>query len=116
MEIFEKQGVGDLDARFGMDLIFQPVFVRVHFVRLSGSGTDVAELLVFLEDRASGAHNVRLFGLAAAGVDADLNLRFLREGRSGYAMQFPRQLRVTWSSPDGDELGWGVAVGLERTP
>lgn len=115
-EIFKRQGTAAMDLRLGMSVAFRPVFLRVHFVRLQGSGTDTGAFELLVDDGADGAHNVRIWYRSDAGVGKDVNLRWLPAGRSSFAISPPGKFKVTWANPDTGDLRWGVQLALEPVP
>lgn len=116
MDIFGRQGTDAMDLRLGMAAVFQPVFLRVHFVRLQASGTETGAFELLIDDGADGAHNVRIWYRADAGVDKDVFLRWLPSGRASYAMAPPARFQLTWANPDTGDLRWGLQLGLEAVP
>jgi hypothetical protein len=113
VELFQDQGTGDIDHAYGLPADYYPVFLRVHFERITGSGTDTAELVFRADDQADGAQNHIVWRRAARGVDADVNLRFAPDWRETHVRSGGTKLRVAWTNPDAGDIRWGLQMGLK---
>ncbi|UCE60480.1 MAG: hypothetical protein JSU63_01780 [Phycisphaerales bacterium] len=104
-------GSADIDEAFQLDCRFRLVFVRCHF-----SGSDgTASLTVSIDSAAGAVYDTRLFTIAKAGTNRDVNLRISREEGaepSPWTFQAGDAVRVQWTNPDTSNITWGLEVGL----
>jgi hypothetical protein len=121
MEVVRDQGLGDIDFKASLAETqlathprrqFVPCFCRVHFARIQASGTDTAVFLLRVGNEEP-AFDTQVWRVAAAGVGADVNLRWHPAWRKGWALSPGQSFHVTWTNPDSDDILWGLEFGLE---
>lgn len=123
MTQIRQSGTGAMAAIIGGDQRGRPfpslpqpwhlAFVRVHFARLAGSGTDVANLVLSVLGARGAVYDTVLHTRQSVGVAADVNLRIAPEERDCWIFDDEDLLLLSWGNPDVGELTWGITVGVD---
>ena len=108
----ERSGSGDIGFSDGLLNYFRLVFIRAHFVRVAGSGTDVADFVIGVDAASEEAHNYDLYTITGAGVGADVNFRVMPAEADHWRFKQDDVLRLAWTNPDAGDIVWGVNVGI----
>lgn len=118
-------GIGNIAQKFEPNpgLGYRLVMVRCHFLRASGSGTDVANLIMSVDSERSRNDNHSRFnhqiwvfrdvGVSPAGVNADAFLWVEPERREAFKFGAHDWLTFAWTNPDSGEIEWGLEVTVE---
>jgi hypothetical protein len=117
VEIFPangSSGTGNMQVSLRPGGKFVVVFVRCHFRRLAGSGTDTATLTMDLDSDLGTDFDVRLLTQSAAGVAADVHARFDVDTLDCWTFKDEEALTFNWTNPDPGEIAWGLTVGIRR--
>lgn len=104
-------GSGDINSAFLRDRRFRLVFVRCHFV----GGTGTSPLTISVDSGAGSAYDVRLFTIAQAGTNQDVNFRITSDELtepSPWTFQEGSSVRIAWTNPDSPNMTWGLEIGL----
>ena len=109
-----SSGTGNMQVSLRPGGKFVVVFVRCHFRRLSGSGTDTAALTMDLDSDLGTDFDVRLLTQSAAGVGADVHARFDLDTLDCWTFGDADALTFNWTNPDAGEIAWGLTVGIRR--
>lgn len=107
-------GTGHMQVTIRPGFQFVVRFIRCHFVRLSGSGTSVANFTVTLDSDFGATFDNLLETFASAGVGADLRANFANETIEAWAFWDGDGLTFNWTNPDPGEISWGLTVGLQQ--
>ena len=113
-------GVGSMSVPIKPNLTvrgaaFVLTFVRVHFVRVAGSGTDTATLYLDLDSVKGAQWDARLLGSSAVvGVGADVNWRYSDDTQQAFSFIDGDVPTLVWTNPDANEIEWGVEVGVQE--
>ena len=105
-------GTGNIQVPIKPGYSFALLYIRCHFRRLSGSGTDVANMTIDLDSFRGDDFDVRMLTLTSVGVAADVNLRVVEE-IDHWTFDNDDCLTVNWTNPEiGGEIAWGLEVGI----
>lgn len=106
-------GGGDMSVPVRPGYKFQVSYIRAHFRRLSGTGTDVATLTADLDSWRDEDHDVRLASFASVGVGTDVHFRVNDEEASQWVFESGDGLTFNWANPDtAGEIRWGIVIGV----
>lgn len=117
IEIYPSNGVsgtGNIQVPMRPGFRFVLVFVRCHFRRTTGSGTDVAAFTMDLDSDLGTDFDTRLLTQSSAGVSADVHARFDVDTRDCWTFNDKEGLTFNWTNPDPTEINWGLTVGIRR--
>lgn len=92
---------------------FRLGFIRGHFARVAGAGTNLADLTLQLLSAAGAAYDAILFTKQLVGVGVDVNLRIAADEAGHWEFRNNDLLQINWPNPDVAEIEWGLTVGLE---
>lgn len=87
-------------------------WVRAHFIRETGSGTDTASMTADVVSRKGAWNNARLMTWTGAGVSADVFARVHPDEYQDWTFEAGDRLQFNWTNPDSDEIIWGLEVAL----
>lgn len=107
-------GSGNMQVSLRPGGRFAIVFVRCHFRRTAGSGTDTASFTMDLDSDLGTDFDVRLLTQSAAGVGADVHARFDVDTLDCWTFGNADGLTFNWTNPDPSEINWGLTVGIRR--
>jgi hypothetical protein len=117
VEVFPANGFsgsGNMQVSLRPGGRFAVVFVRCHFRRLSGTGTDTASFTMDLDSDLGTAFDVQLLAGLTAGVGTDINRRFTIETLDNWIFADRDALTFNWTNPDPGEVEWGLTIGIRR--
>jgi hypothetical protein len=117
VEVFPADGAsgsGNMQVSLRPGGRFVVVFVRCHFRRTTGSGTDVATFTMDLDSDLGPDFDVRLLTQSSAGVSADVHARFDVDTLDCWTFGDSDSLTFNWTNPDAGEINWGLTVGIRR--
>lgn len=114
VEEFSCEGSADLAHVIQPGRRFSLLYVRCHFRRTGGAGTDTAAFTLDLDSWRGAAWDVRLFTSAGRGVGADVNFRVPVDELHNGAWTFSARdaLTFNWTNPDVGEIAFGLVVGI----
>ena len=104
-------GTGNINQTFSLDQRFRLTFVRCHF----SGGTGTAAFSISIDSSRGSAHDTKLFTVAMAGANRDVNLRIGGtdvEDPCAWTFQAGDKVWIQWTNPDSGNLTWGLEVGL----
>jgi len=117
VEVMPSAGVsgsGNMQVTLRPGGRFVLVFVRCHFRRTAGSGSDTANFTMDLDSDLGTDFDVRLLTHSAAGVGSDVNARYTDESLDCWTFKDADALTFNWTNPDPGEINWGLTVGIRR--
>lgn len=112
IKIFADSGRQSMAVPFALPERFIFVWVRAHFIRESGSGTDTATMYLDLISRNGVNHNTRLLPITGAGVSVDVFARIHPDEYQDWTFEKGDRIQFNWTNPDSDEISWGIEVAL----
>lgn len=108
-------GVGNIAVPIRPGYRFCLAYVRVHFRRLSGSGTEVADFTIDLDSQLGDDFDVRLATLPKVGVSYDVNVGVSPDDYHRWILDSADGLTFNWTNPEtGGEISWGLTAGIRR--
>jgi len=111
--IAAASGRQSMAASFGLAERFVLVSLRGHFSRESGTGGETANLTLDVQSKRGTVHNARLATFVGVGINADLVASIPEcDARKKYMFDSGDKALLTWTSPDSDEILWGIEVGM----
>lgn len=117
VEVYPANGIsgsGNMQVSLRPGSRFVVVFVRCHFRRTGGAGTDTAAFTMDLDSDLGMDFDVRLLTQAAAGVGSDVHARFDIDTLDCWTFGDNDSLTFNWTNPDTGEINWGLTVGIRR--
>lgn len=105
-------GSGNMQVSLRPGGRFVLIFVRCHFRRTGGSGTDIAAFTMDLDSDLGQDFDVRLLTQSSAGVSADVHARFDIDTLDCWTFKDSDALTFNWTNPDIAEINWGLTVGI----
>ena len=109
------EGLGDIAVSLKQPQLASLQLLRVHFRRLSGTGTDTASLTLDVDSHKGAGFDTRLKTITGAGVSADVNMRIPRDELDAWTIGSRDALQVNWTNPDAlGEIAWGLEAWLVR--
>lgn len=87
------------------------VFVRAHFNRTTGSGTETADLTMNLDSGHGEFYDFELFKWELVGEAEDCVLRIKGDELAHFLIDAGDDLVFEWAHPDSNEITWGLEVG-----
>lgn len=110
---FKSSGSGNLSVPIRPGYRFVVSYIRCHFRRTAGSGTDTANFTVDLDSDEGTDFDVRLLtSTTAVGVGTDLHVRITDDAVDQWTFEDGDGLTFNWTNPDAGEINWGLIVGV----
>lgn len=112
------EGSGNIASGVFSDRWWMPLFVRGHFKRTGGSGTETATLTLDVESWRGSTFNTRLGSITAAGNGGDVKWRILKDDLDcfNFLMEPRDKVLLNWTNPDSPEIYLGVLFGFYELP
>lgn len=116
LPVQRARGTGDIAVSYRPGVRFALAYLKVHFLRLSGSGTEVAAMTVDVANQAGtyldAAYNHRIKRIASAGVSFDVFIRAEDTEIEKLVFEPDQCIRVNWTNPETtNEIEWGLELG-----
>lgn len=106
-------GAGNIAYQIGYADRWVLAFLRVHFRRISGSGTEVANMTFDIDSDLGTDWDVRLKTLTSVGVSFDVNLRIGELEYADWTFEPRHKLFVNWTNPETTgEIQWGLEAAI----
>ena len=109
---YAANGGGDMSFPIRPGQRFRLSYIRAHFRRLTGTGTDVANLTIDLNSVRGDDFDVKLATFSSVGIAADVHFRVNDEESSQWEFGDGDELTFNWTNPDATEIRWGIVVGV----
>lgn len=113
IHILPIEGSGNLASGMQSSNLWHPLFVRGHWRRISGSGTETATLTFDILSSRGPNFSTRIFTITGAGNGGDVNWGVTADDLASYRylMEKNDQVILNWTNPDSPELYVGVLLG-----